>query len=82
MTLYNAENAYQLLGGDPKTDIVRVFLDGREIDHVAECDDEKGFVVKYETDENQRFILRGDEYQTTTLFGTVRVDIAPRETQT
>lgn len=61
---------------------VRVFLNGEEVKHVAEADDEAGFVVLFPKDAEGRFIVRGEELVRERLEGDVRVEVkTPRSVE-
>lgn len=64
---YNAQNTAAI--GKPK----RVFIDGKEIENVVECDTDEGFVKIHLFDESGNAILDGDCIATDTLHGKVTV---------
>ncbi len=58
----------------PDAVLYRVYLDGEEIQGVVTADEEKGYVVRYITDEEGNVQLNGDEFDFETVFGEVRLE--------
>lgn len=65
--------------GDLGSHRCKVFLDGVERTKVIEADEEKRYIVRYQTDENGTIVLTADrsEVATETMRGDVRVALHP-----
>ena len=53
---------------------IHVFLDGREVLHVVECDTEAGWVKQWKRDSLGDLVVADNKVQTEIIFGAVTVD--------
>jgi len=51
----------------------RAYLDGKYVDEYITADEEKGYILKYKLDENEKPILKFDYLKTEELYGKVEI---------
>lgn len=73
MTRYTAGKIFQNID-----EVVEVYVNGEAVEEVMECDDEHGFAIVVDRDENGNFIRKGDSIATKVLVGNVQVVFACR----
>lgn len=55
--------------------VIRIFVNGDELQHCITADEEEGYVIRHARDEEGYFILDGDYIRSEIIHGDVQIEI-------